>query len=364
MSQDCQRPAGLGMAARRVTRQVLYGRVAVGGAAPVSIQSMCTVPAAARERALTEIGALARAGCQIVRVAVKDDDDLEALPALCAESPLPVVADVHFDYRLAVGAAERGAAGLRINPGNIGAEERVRAVASAASAAGIPIRVGVNAGSLEKDLRGLAAKDLAGALCESASRHLEAIAAMGFENLVFSLKASDPGVTVEANMRFARGNDFPLHIGVTEAGPALSGAARSVVALTRLLTAGVGDTVRVSLAGDPVSEVLVASAMLTALGLRGDFPRVIACPTCGRCHIDVAAIAGRIEREINGCGRGISVAVMGCEVNGPGEAREADIGVAGSPKGAVLFRRGVVEGPLEGDCAEGLLARIAEMLRE
>jgi len=180
--------------------------------------------------------------------------------------------------------------------------------------------------------------------------------------MVFSLKSSDAGVTVEANALFAAGNDHPIHAGVTEAGPPLSGAARSVVALTKLLSMGIGDTIRVSLSGDPVNEVIVASALLSSLGLRDDFPRIVSCPTCGRCHIDVGTIAGRIEREINGCGKGISVAVMGCEVNGPGEAREADIGIAGSKKGAVLFRKGEIVRTIDGDPLETLLGEIARLI--
>jgi (E)-4-hydroxy-3-methylbut-2-enyl-diphosphate synthase len=346
---------------RRKTRAVRYGTVIVGGDAPVSIQSMCTCPASELERALAEIAALAKAGCQIVRVALRGAGDLEALPDLCRRSPIPVVADVHFDYRLAVAAAGAGAAGLRINPGNIGGSARVRAVVEAAGAAGIPVRVGVNAGSIEKDLRGRYASDPAGALAESALRSLVMMEGMGFGDLVFSLKSSDPAATVEANMIFASRCDYPLHVGVTEAGPPLSGAARSVVALTRLFTAGVGDTVRVSLSGDPVDEVIVSSAMLTALGLRDDFPRIISCPTCGRCHIDVAGIAGRLEREINGCGAPVRIAVMGCEVNGPGEAADADAGIAGSPRGPVLFRRGEIVGPVGGDPLEALLDEIARL---
>lgn len=346
---------GGGRAPRRATRQVRYGPVAVGGDAPVSIQSMCTCPASELDRAAAEIAGLAKAGCQIVRIALRGGDDLEAMPALCRISPIPVVADVHFDYRLAVGAAGAGAAGLRINPGNIGGPGRVRAVAEAAGAAGIPIRVGVNSGSIERDLRSRHRTDPAGALAQSALRSLGMIEETGFGDLVFSLKSSDPAATVEANRIFASRCDYPIHLGVTEAGPPLSGTARSVVALTILLGAGIGDTVRISLSGDPVDEVIVASAMLTALGLRNDFPRIVSCPTCGRCHIDVASVASRLEREINGCGAPIRLAVMGCEVNGPGEAADADAGIAGSPRGPVLFRRGRIVGPVEGDPLAALL---------
>jgi (E)-4-hydroxy-3-methylbut-2-enyl-diphosphate synthase len=347
---------------RRTTRQVRYGDVAIGGNAPVSIQSMCTCPASRTDDTLAEIGSLQRAGCQVVRVAVRDEDDVAALPAILGESLIPVVADIHFNHTLAVGAVKAGAAGLRINPGNIGSEEKVRAVIEAAGEAGIPVRVGVNAGSLEKRLKDLARTEPARALNESAAGYMEMISGWGFDTMIFSLKSSDPDVTVEANTLFAAGCDYPIHAGVTEAGPPLSGAARSVVALTRLLSAGIGDTVRVSLSGDPVNEVIVAAALLSSLGLRDDFPRIISCPTCGRCHIGVDDIAGRLEREISGCGAGISIAVMGCEVNGPGEAREADIGIAGSPKGAVLFRRGEIVRTIDGDPLEILLAEVRDLL--
>jgi (E)-4-hydroxy-3-methylbut-2-enyl-diphosphate synthase len=233
-------------------------------------------------------------------------------------------------------------AGLRINPGNIGNQERVKAVIDAAGEAGIPVRVGVNSGSLERGLIDLYETDPARALCESANIQLERITGAGFENLVFSLKSSDPSVTINANILFAAGNDFPLHVGLTEAGPPISGTARSAAVLSQLLTAGIGDTVRISLSADPVDEVIAAAAMLSSLGLREDIPRIISCPTCGRCHIDVQSLAVRLERALAGSGAGISIAVMGCEVNGPGEAMEADIGIAGTPKGVVLFRKGKI----------------------
>ncbi len=345
------------LAPRRRTRRVVYGGVAVGGGAPITIQSMTTVPPSDLRRTIREIRALERAGCELVRVAVKDEADLAALPAVVARSRIPVVADVHFDYRLAVGAARAGAAGLRINPGNIGSAERVRRVVDAAIAASIPIRVGVNTGSIERDLRPLARRDPARALFESAVRSRRLVEGMGFRDLVFSLKSPDALATVEANRLFAAENDCPLHIGVTEAGPAASGAAKSAVALTLLLCEGIGDTIRVSLSGDPVREIPVAAAVLSALGLRKDIPRIVSCPTCGRSWIDVARLAERLEREIAGTRSGATIAVMGCEVNGPGEARDADIGLAGTRGGAVLFRKGKIIKRLEGNVS-------AEFLRE
>jgi (E)-4-hydroxy-3-methylbut-2-enyl-diphosphate synthase len=348
---------------RRRTRRVLYRDVPVGGGSPITIQSMVTVPASDVNGVMREIRALVRAGCEIVRVAVRNKTDLEGLPSICEKSAIPVIADVHFDYRLAVGSAKAGAAGLRINPGTIGGAEKVRRVVEAASSAGIPIRVGVNSGSIERDLRAAHRADPARALSRSAERSRRLIEGMGFRELVFSLKSADALVTVEANRLFAASNDIPLHVGVTEAGPPLSGTAKSAVALTLLLAEGIGDTVRVSLSGDPVREVTVAAVVLSALGLRTDIPRIVSCPTCGRCWIDVFKIAERLEREIMGIRSGITVAVMGCEVNGPGEAREADIGLAGTKRGAVLFEKGRVVKRLQGDFAAQFIREVHNFIR-
>lgn len=353
-----------GIPARRKTRKVVYRGVAVGGGAPITIQSMTTCPTSDVKRVMREIRALARAGCELVRAAVKERADVDALPAICDGSPIPVIADVHFDYRLAVDAAAAGAAGLRINPGNIGGAHKVARVVEAAAKAGIPIRAGVNSGSIERDLRALLRKDPARALFASAVRSRKLIEGMGFCDLVFSLKSPDALVTVRANRLFGAENDCPLHIGVTEAGPPLSGAAKSAVALAMLLSEGVGDTVRVSLSGDPVQEIVVAGAVLSALGLRRDIPRVVSCPTCGRCWIDVPGIARRLEREITGIRADVTVAVMGCEVNGPGEAKEADIGVAGSRNGAVLFEKGVVVRRLKGDVAGLFIREVHGFIRD
>jgi (E)-4-hydroxy-3-methylbut-2-enyl-diphosphate synthase len=348
---------------RRKTRRVSYGEVAVGGGAPISIQSMTTCPASETDRVLAEIGALSRAGCELVRVSVESDQDIASLPRVCEGSPIPVIADVHFDFELAVKAARKGVKGLRINPGNIGGVDKARKVIEAAADAGVPVRIGVNAGSIERDLRDLQEKEPARSLCESAQRCLEMIEGIGFEQAVFSLKSSVPAVTVEANMLFAAGNDYPIHIGVTEAGPPVSGTAKSSVALTLLLLEGIGDTVRVSLSGDPVREVIAAAAILSSLGLRDDFPDIVSCPTCGRCRIDVAAIAERLERELLGIGRRMRIAVMGCEVNGPGEAREADIGIAGTRRGAVLFKRGEVVRTLDDDIEKVFVEEVRRLVK-
>jgi len=350
------------IAKRRRTRVVKYRGVPVGGGSPITIQSMTTARTADVRGVLREIRALARAGCELVRVAVKDREDVAALPAICDTSPIPVIADVHFDYRLAVEAAKAGAAGLRINPGNIGGVHKVSRVVEAAAAAGIPIRVGVNSGSIDRSLRAFSRTDPVRALFVSAVRSRKLIERMGFRDLVFSLKSPNAMVTVAANRMFAAENDCPLHIGVTEAGPPLSGAARSAVALTLLLSGGIGDTVRVSLSGDPVREVAAAAAVLSALGLRSDISQIISCPTCGRSWIDVLGISERLEREIAGVRDGITIAVMGCEVNGPGEAKDADIGLAGSRGGAVLFEKGRILRRLRGNIVEEFLREVRNFL--
>ncbi len=340
---------------RRKTRQVDIGGVKVGGDAPVSIQSMSTYNSSEVRQALRQIESLAAAGCEIVRVSVNRLEDTCGLSRICESSPIPVVADVHFDHEIAIGSVRAGVDGLRINPGNIGGRDKVAAVIGEAGENGIPVRVGVNWGSLEKEFRKLAQEQPAGAMCQSALKYAGMIEKMGYRDLVFSLKSAHPMVTVEANMMFASETDYPLHLGVTEAGPPLSGTAKSVVALTALLERGIGDTIRISLSGDPVREIVVARAMLGSLGLKERGIEIVSCPTCGRCRIDVAGVAEELERRLAGVNRRIRVAVMGCEVNGPREAKDADIGIAGSRNGAVLFRKGRVVGRLSGDLAEKLV---------
>lgn len=333
---------------RRKTRRLMLGSVAVGGGAAVSVQSMTTTdtrdPAATGE----QIRALARAGCDIVRVAVPDREAVAALPAICAESPLPVVADIHFDSRLAIGAVQAGVHGLRINPGNIGDAEAVRCVARACAEAGIPIRVGVNAGSLAPELlqrHGCATPE---AMVESALAQCRLLEDAGCDRLKVSLKASSVRLTVAACRAFAAVCDYPLHLGVTEAGSLLPCAVKSAMGIGALLLDGIGDTIRVSLTGDPVQEVEIALQILRALDLRHDRPEVISCPTCGRTEIDLVAIAGRVEEELHAlhrAGRRVAlrkIAVMGCVVNGPGEARDADVGIAGGRGKGALFRKGQV----------------------
>ncbi len=346
---------------RRKTKKVYYGDVPIGGDAPVSIQSMTTVPTREMERVTEEIRRLVEAGCEIVRVSVQNMEDVDALEEITRLAGVPVVADIHFDYRLAVESSSKGVAALRINPGNIGDRDKVGEVVRVAGDNGIAIRVGVNSGSIEREFEAVYRENPAKALFLSAEKYMKIVEDMGFTELVFSLKSSDPMVTVEANRLFSASYDYPLHIGVTEAGPALSGTARSVSALTILLYEGIGDTIRISLSGDPVNEVIVAATLLQSLGLRKDIPQIISCPTCGRSHIDVPGIAARLERRLLGIRKGLKIAVMGCEVNGPGEAKEADIGIAGTRSGAVLFKAGGVVKTLRGSVEEEF---VREVLKE
>ncbi|MBD3348620.1 MAG: flavodoxin-dependent (E)-4-hydroxy-3-methylbut-2-enyl-diphosphate synthase [Candidatus Eisenbacteria bacterium] len=350
--------------ARRETRRVAVGGVGVGGGAPVSVQSMTNTPTSDVEATSAQIERLTRAGCEIVRVAVPDEAAVRALPALIARSSVPVVADIHFDHRLAVASIEAGAHAIRINPGNIGSEDRVRAIVEAAQAAGVPIRIGVNAGSLEKDILEREGRPTAAGLFESCMRHVALVEGMGFSDLILSVKASDVLMTVEANRAVARACEYPLHLGVTEAGTVFSGAIRSAVGLGVLLEDGIGDTIRVSLAGPPEQEVAVGRKILASLGLRRGGVSVIACPTCARATIDVAAIADEVERRTAHIRSTLTVAVMGCVVNGPGEAREADVGIAGGGGEAVLFSGGEVQSRVDGDDAlDALLREIEERTR-
>ena len=320
--------------------QVMLGDVAVGGGAPVSVQSMTNTRTDDAESTLSQIRALITAGADLVRVAVPDERAAAAFPWLVEGASIPLIADVHFDHRLAVAAIEGGAAGVRINPGNIGGRREVAAVVDAARTHGAVIRVGVNSGSLQRDLREVERRDPAAALVESAVRQCALLEDLGFTAIKVSAKSSSPMVTVEANRLLAKRVPYPLHIGVTEAGTRWAGSIRSSVALGVLLAAGVGDTLRVSLAGDPVEEVRVGLEILRTLEMRKGGPRVIACPTCGRTRIDVEALAAEVERRLEESGLDIEVAVMGCAVNGPGEARKADFGIAGGEGEGVVFAAG------------------------
>jgi len=345
------------LAARRRSQALDVGGVQVGGGAPVSIQSMCSTDTREVEPTLDQIAALDLAGCDIVRVAVPDQAAVAALHTICARSPLPVVADIHFDHRLAIASVQAGIAGLRYNPGNIGSRERVERLAAAAADRGVPIRIGVNAGSLSTSLRRKHGGATAEALVESALAHTALLEEVGFRAIKLSLKASDVLTTVAAYRLCARRCDYPLHLGVTEAGTLVPGTVKSSLALGILLAEGIGDTIRISLSTDPVEEIWVARQLLGALGLRQDGLELISCPRCGRATVDVYGMAERVERRLRHLRQPLRVAVMGCEVNGPGEARHADVGIAGAAGGWVLFAAGTKQRRLsEQEAEEALVA--------
>ena len=345
---------------RELTRQVRVGDVAVGGGAPVSVQSMCTTPTSDADATLAQIARLAAAGCEIIRVAVPDAAALDGFQRICAESTLPVVADIHFDHRLAIEACRRGAAALRVNPGHIGRWERVDAVIDEAGAAGIPIRIGVNAGSLDPAYAEREDLTHVEKLVGSATSFVEHFRDRGFADIVLSAKAHGVPTTVEVNRALSRElPDVPLHIGVTEAGTARQGTVKNAAAIGTLLMEGIGDTMRLSLTADPVEEVDVAWDLLSAVGLRRLRPELVSCPTCGRCQWDLMGVASEVERRLAGVRAPITVAVMGCVVNGPGEAKGADIGLAGGRGKAVLFASGEkIRTVDESDAVDELFAEI------
>ena len=340
------------------TVRVRIGGLEIGGGAPVAVQSMTSTDTRDPVATLAQIGRLADAGCEIVRVAIPHADALPGFADICAESPLPVVADIHFDHRLAIEAAGVGASKLRINPGNIGETARVDAVIDAAGEAGIPIRIGVNAGSLADEYRD---KDwpLAEKLAASALSFCSHFESRGFDSIVVSAKASSVNATIDAYRRLSSETRHPLHIGVTEAGTLLTGTVKSSVGLGVLLAEGIGDTLRVSLTADPVEEVRVAWGILSALDLRRNSPELVSCPTCGRCGVDLVGIAEEVSERLKGRDSALKIAVMGCVVNGPGEAREADIGVAAGQGVGLIFAKGEpVRKVAESDIVSELFAEI------
>ena len=328
------------MLGRTNTRRITVGGVPVGGGAPVSVQSMTNTDTRDVEATLRQIRELEHAGCQIVRIAVPDSAAADALPRIIAGTRLPVVADLQFDWRLVYLVMEHEVAGIRINPGTLAKKARVEEIARLAAERGMAVRVGVNSGSLERRLAGPGGRAEASALAESALDGAELMAAQGVENLKISVKASDVPRTIEAYRLVAEQCDWPLHVGVTEAGTLWSGTIKSAVGIGALLAEGIGDTIRVSLTASPVEEVRVGRKILASLGLANAGPDVISCPTCARTAVDVIDLALRVERELEGCRAPITVAVMGCAVNGPGEAREADVGIAGGREGVLLFVKG------------------------
>jgi (E)-4-hydroxy-3-methylbut-2-enyl-diphosphate synthase len=328
---------------RRTTQPVHIGSVQVGGDSPVSVQSMTKTDTRDTAATVRQINELAASGCEIVRLAVPDYEAAAALKAIRREVSLPLVADIHFDYRLALEALAAGVDGLRINPGNIGSRRKVAAVVAAAGDRGVPIRIGVNAGSLEKGLLERYGGITAEAMVESALRHVGLLEGMNFNAIKISLKSSDLPVMLEAYRLLAGRVDYPFHIGVTEAGTVRSGAVKSAIGIGILLSEGIGDTIRVSLTGHPTHEVRVGYEILRSLGLRRRGVELISCPTCGRCRLDLVRIAETVEERLRHVDRPLKVAVMGCAVNGPGEAREADVGIAGGRGEALIFCKGVVK---------------------
>lgn len=353
-------------APRTRTRQVNVGGVTLGGGAPVRVQSMLTAPTAESEEALAQISRLAEAGCEIVRAAIPRAAALDGFGRICEGSPIPVVADIHFDHRLAIEAARRGASALRINPGNIGSWDRTDAVIDAAGEAGIPIRIGVNAGSIDRELDARDDFSLADKMVLSATQYVRHFEERGFSDIVLSAKAHDVLTTVDTYRRLsAQLPGVPLHLGITEAGTALQGTVKSSVGLGILLAEGIGDTLRVSLTADPVEEMPVAWGILSSLGLRRRSPELVSCPTCARCQVDMIPIAQEVERRLQKLSLPISVAVMGCEVNGPGEARGADIGVAcGRGSGAVFYEGEIVARAPEDQIVDVLFDEIARRFGE
>ncbi|MCD8255506.1 MAG: flavodoxin-dependent (E)-4-hydroxy-3-methylbut-2-enyl-diphosphate synthase [Oscillospiraceae bacterium] len=346
------------------TRRISVGGVPVGGGAPVSVQSMCSTPTRDAEATLAQIDRLAAAGCDIVRVAVPDEEAARALERICAESPLPVVADIHFDYRLALASAKAGAAKIRINPGNIGGEDNVRAVAEECGARGLPIRIGVNSGSIEKRLLERYGGPTPEAMVESAAGQLALLECFGFRDVCVSLKASDVPTTVAAYRMASERFDCPLHLGVTEAGTSYNGVVASAVGIGTLLCEGLGDTLRVSLTAPPEEEVRAGIAILKAAGLRRGGVHIVSCPTCGRTQIDLISLATEVENRLAGLDAELTVAVMGCIVNGPGEAREADYGIAGGRGEGVLFKKGRPIGKVtEAKLVDALCGMIEEETR-
>ncbi len=353
------------MIQRKKTKKIRVGSVSVGGGAPVTVQSMTNTDTRNARATLAQIRRLEKAGCEIVRIAVPDDAAAEALKKIVPKVRIPVIADIHFKYRLALQSIDAGVDGIRINPGNIGSRDRVAAVIDKARAHKTAIRIGINSGSLEKDILKQHGHPSAAALAQSALRHIELIEGMGFESIKVSLKSTNVRTTIDAYRIVSEKTRFPLHIGVTEAGTAFSGTIKSSVGLGILLHAGIGDTLRVSLSADPVEEVRAGQEILKCLGLRTFGPDIISCPTCGRRQIDVIRLARQVEKKLIGFPLPLKVAVMGCEVNGPGEAREADIGVAGGSGAGVIFRYGkVIKRCPQETLFEEFLAEIYAMLDE
>lgn len=347
---------------RRNSRKVKVRDIYVGGDAPITIQSMTNVRTSNVNEVLAQMNELHKAGCEIIRCAVLDMNDAEALKEITEKSPMPVVADIHFDYKLALKAIENGVSALRINPGNIGGIDRITKVAEACKAKNIPIRIGVNSGSVEKDILKKYGKPTAEGLVESALRNVKILEDLDFFDIVISIKSSNVQMMIEAYRLIADKCDYPLHLGVTESGTVFKGTIKSSVGIGTLLAEGIGDTIRVSLTSDPVEEIKVASEILKSLGLKKSGVEFVSCPTCGRTQINLIKIAEEVEKKLENCKKQIKVAVMGCVVNGPGEAREADIGIAGGRGEGIIFRKGeIVRKVKEGQLIDALMEEIEKL---
>jgi (E)-4-hydroxy-3-methylbut-2-enyl-diphosphate synthase len=350
---------------RRLTRSINIGGVQIGGGAPVVVQSMTKTPTKDVAATVRQIDRLMDAGCEIVRLAVPDMDAANALTRIKSQVALPLIADIHFDYRIALAAIDRGIDGLRLNPGNIGGKREIQQIVAAASARAIPIRIGVNAGSLERDILKKYGHPTPEAMVESALNHVRILEDLGFDYIKISLKSSDVSQTVLAYRLLSAKVDYPLHVGVTEAGTLVSGTVKNSLGIGLLLSEGIGDTIRVSLTHDPVDEVKVAYEILKALGLRERGLEIISCPTCGRCEIDLVGLAEEVENALSRITTPLKVAIMGCVVNGPGEAREADIGIAGGRGQGTLFKKGkVIRKVAESELARVLIKEVKRMADE
>jgi (E)-4-hydroxy-3-methylbut-2-enyl-diphosphate synthase len=342
---------------RRASRQIMVGDVAVGGDAPISVQSMTTTPTSDIDATLQQIAELAAAGCQIIRVAVPSQDDADALPAIAAKSPLPVVADIHFQPRYVFAAIDAGCAAVRVNPGNIKKfDDKVKQIAAAAAGAGVPIRIGVNAGSLDPRMMAKYGHATPEALVESALWECSLFEEHGFRDIKISVKHHDPLIMIAAYRRLAQRCDYPLHLGVTEAGPPFQGTIKSAVAFGVLLAEGIGDTIRVSMSAPPVEQIKVANKILESLGLRSREVEIVSCPSCGRVQVDIYTLAEQVNAAFEGFPVPLRIAVMGCVVNGPGESREADLAVsAGNGKGQIFVRGQVVRTVPEHEIVQALI---------
>jgi (E)-4-hydroxy-3-methylbut-2-enyl-diphosphate synthase len=350
---------------RKEKRVINVGPVKIGGKNPVVVQSMTKTDTRDVEATTAQIERLSGAGCRIVRVAVKGKEEASALSEIIKRSKTPIIADIHFDYRLAISAIEAGASGIRINPGNIGGEKKIREITDRVRGTDVAIRIGVNSGSIEKDILEKSKGPTPEAMVESAIRAIRIFEELGYTNIKLSLKSSNVIDTIDAYRMISEMTDYPLHLGITEAGTIFRGAVKSAVGLGILLSEGIGDTIRVSLSGDPIYEVIAAYSILSALGIGGWGTQVIACPTCGRTEVDIVSIAEEVEKRLIGCNLPITVAVMGCEVNGPGEAKEADIGICGGKGGCLLFKNGkILRKVKEGEILDALMEEIDKISEE